>query len=52
MHQKTSEDTGRHGTEAEDQQLPSGVSQPHPSAARPLTEGFLYTLLETSSTAS
>jgi hypothetical protein len=52
MHQKTLEDTRRHGTEAEDRQLLGGAGWPHPSAARPPTKGFLYALPETSSTAS
>jgi hypothetical protein len=52
MHQKTPEDTKRHGTEAEDRQLLGGAARPHPSAARPPIEGFLYALPETSSTAS
>jgi hypothetical protein len=33
MHHKTPEDTRRHGTEVEDQQLPSGASRPHHHAA-------------------
>jgi hypothetical protein len=52
MHQKTLEDTRRHETEAEDQQLPGGAGWPHASAARPPIEGFLYAFPETSSTAS
>jgi hypothetical protein len=46
------EDSRRHGTEAEDRQLPGGAGRPHPSAASPPTEGFLYALLKTYSTTS
>jgi hypothetical protein len=35
MHQKTLEDTRRHGIEVEDQQLPGGAGRPHHHAARP-----------------
>jgi hypothetical protein len=52
MHQKTPEDTRRHGTEVEDQQLPGGADRPHHHAARHLPVGFFHTLLEYSSTAS
>jgi hypothetical protein len=52
MHKKTPEDTRRHGAEAEDRQLPGGAGRPHPSAAQPPTEGFLYALPETSSIVS
>jgi hypothetical protein len=52
MHQKTPEDTTSHGTKAEDRQLPGGADRPHPSATQHPIEGFLYALLETSSTAS
>jgi hypothetical protein len=52
MHQKTPEDTRRHETKVENQQLLGGAGRPHASAAQPPIEGFLYALLETSSTAS
>jgi hypothetical protein len=44
MHQKTPEDTRRHGTEVENQQLPGGVGRP--------PVGFFHALLEYSSTVS
>jgi hypothetical protein len=35
MHKKTLEDTIRHGTEVEDQQLTGGAARPHHHAAWP-----------------
>jgi hypothetical protein len=51
MHQKTLEDTRRHGTEVEDQQLPGGASWPNHHAAQPPME-FFNALLEYFSTVS
>jgi hypothetical protein len=51
MHQKTLEDTRKHGTGVEDQQLLGGASRPHHHAARPPV-GFFHALLEYFSTAS
>jgi hypothetical protein len=52
MHQKTPEDTKRHGTKVEDQQLLGVAGWPHHHATRPPLVGFFHALLEYSSIVS